>query len=252
MIVRNITCDRDSNRKYRKRSRSLDDGHLLPEQGTKAAAHTALPGRSFADKAGGRQTRRPAFVWRGTSDVSGILKRWRTSATLPPSSTTLGFSLPQPSFSNTPAFSRKATSTMELGKGLHVLVVDDDILTRKLMERSLARMGCAVDTAENGQVALEMIASADQARSNWTSGRYDIVFLDNQMPVMSGLDAVSTLRSFRRGDLVIGVTGNALLSDRQEFLSAGADHVLTKPVFEGNLVEVMRVAQERRVQMASS
>lgn len=72
---------------------------------------------------------------------------------------------------------------MELGKGLHVLVVDDDILTRKLMERSLARMGCAVDTAENGQVALEMIASADQARSNWGgfSGRYDIVFLDNQM-----------------------------------------------------------------------
>ena len=72
---------------------------------------------------------------------------------------------------------------MELGKGLHVLVVDDDILTRKLMERSLARMGCAVDTAENGQVALEMIASADQARSNWSgnSGRYDIVFLDNQM-----------------------------------------------------------------------
>ena len=46
---------------------------------------------------------------------------------------------------------------MELGKGLHVLVVDDDILTRKLMERSLARMGCAVDTAENGQVALDML-----------------------------------------------------------------------------------------------
>jgi len=257
MIVRNVTCDRDLklNRNRLKRSRSLGDDHLLPAQGTSAAAHTALSGRSFADKAVGRDVpRRPALVRRGTSDISGILKRWRLSAALPPSSRTLGFTLPSPFVAGHPIVSKKTTSTMEQGKGLHVLVCDDDILTVKLMERSLRRMGCTVDTAENGKVALEMIASTSQVRSNWSgmSGSYDIVFLDNQMPVMSGLDAVTTLRSFRRGDLVIGVTGNALLSDRQEFLSAGADHVLTKPVFEGNLVEVIRVAQERRLQLASS
>lgn len=182
MIVRNITCDKDLNRKLRKRSRSLDDGHLLPAQGTTAADHTAFPGGSFTDAAVGREVPL-CFVKRGTSDVSGILKRWRVSAAqaLPhPSSTPLVISLPQPSSStNTPTFSRKSISNMDLGKGLHVLVVDDDILTRKLMERSLGRMGCAVDTAENGQMALEMIASANQVRSNWS--RYDIVFLDNQM-----------------------------------------------------------------------
>lgn len=204
MIVRNVTCDRDLklNRNHLKRSRSLGDDHLLPAQGTSAAAHTALSGRSFADKAVGRDVpRRPALVRRGTSDISGILKRWRLSAALPPSSRTLGFTLPSPFVAGHPIVSKKTTSTMEQGKGLHVLVCDDDILTvvsaisfihlfsavlpclKKLMERSLRRMGCTVDTAENGKVALEMIASTSQVRSNWSgmSGSYDIVFLDNQM-----------------------------------------------------------------------
>ena len=84
--------------------------------------------------------------------------------------------------------------------GLRVLVVDDDTLTRTLMTGMLARLGCKVSTAENCEVALEMVLGD-------CSGRFAVVFLDNQMSVMSGLLMVTKLREARRGDFVVGGTG---------------------------------------------
>jgi CheY-like chemotaxis protein len=97
-----------------------------------------------------------------------------------------------------------------------VLVVDDDALTRTMMTRLLTRLGCKVSTAENGEMALEMVLSG-------SGGRFAVVFLDNQMPVMSGLSMVAKLRKAGRKDFVVGVTGNALLSDQEEYLEAGVD-----------------------------
>lgn len=128
-------------------------------------------------------------------------------------------------------------------QGIRVLVVDDDPLTRKLMTRMLTRIGCRVTTAENGEIALDLIlhpaanrptpSSEDTGSSgglldgsfssHTDDSRFAIVFLDNQMPVMSGLEAVSKLRSLGRNDFVVGVTGNALLSDQEEYLEAGVD-----------------------------
>lgn len=73
-------------------------------------------------------------------------------------------------------------------------------------------------------------------------GKYAIVFLDNQMPVLSGLKAVEKLRGLGRRDFIVGVTGNALLSDQQDYLNAGVDHVLTKPVLERNLRTMLNLA----------
>jgi len=47
-------------------------------------------------------------------------------------------------------------------------------------------------------------------------------------------------------DFVVGVTGNALLSDQEEYLDAGADRVLTKPVLERNLKDMLIIADEKR------
>lgn len=125
---------------------------------------------------------------------------------------------------------------------MRVLVVDDDPLTRKLMTRMLTRLGCRVTTAENGEVALDLIlhpnntrptpSSEDTSSSGLLDGsfsvsgddpKYAVVFLDNQMPVMSGLEAVSRLRKRGRRDFVVGVTGNALLTDQEEYINAGVD-----------------------------
>ncbi|KAF7308951.1 Histidine kinase [Mycena kentingensis (nom. inval.)] len=154
-------------------------------------------------------------------------------------------------------------ASMSFDAGLSVLVVDDDLVTRKLMQRMLVRLGCVVQTAENGQVALVAMgavatpASETSASSSKgpilerpTSGgdeeKFDIVFLDNQMPVLSGLNTVAKLREWGRTDLVVGVTGNALLEDQEEYMAAGADHVLTKPVNEQALRRMLVLADTRR------
>ncbi|KIJ24651.1 hypothetical protein M422DRAFT_194426, partial [Sphaerobolus stellatus SS14] len=145
---------------------------------------------------------------------------------------------------------------------LKVLVVDDDPLTRTLMSRMLARMGCLTACAENGLLALEQIMATPSPRIRteneapltledaWAEedARFSIVFLDNQMPIMSGLGTTRHLREAGRADFVIGVTGNALISDQKEYLDAGADHVLTKPVKEGSLKSMLEAAQARRLQ----
>ncbi|RDB15349.1 Autoinducer 2 sensor kinase/phosphatase LuxQ [Hypsizygus marmoreus] len=152
--------------------------------------------------------------------------------------------------------------------GLPVLVVDDDPLTRMLMKRILTRLGCQVQTAENGEMALEMILgqqiqtltpSSDasgnlgpileqghEEKAFTEEGKFAVVFLDNQMPVLSGLKAVEKLRDLGRKDFIVGVTGNALLGDQKEYLEAGVDRVLTKPVLERSLRDMLVQAEERR------
>lgn len=112
--------------------------------------------------------------------------------------------------------------------GLPVLVVDDDSLTRTLMKRILTRLGCEVSTAENGEVALELILGIQVKRSLslnaaipipeqvigatvFDEGRFAVIFLDNQMPLMSGLKVAEKLRKHRRHDFIVGVTGWCLL-----------------------------------------
>lgn len=113
-----------------------------------------------------------------------------------------------------------------------VLVVDDDRLTRTIMSRTLSRLGCHVSTAENGEIALEMIIGRTFRQKTGlhkdppcgihpedggqdecdtpASSCYDVVFLDNQMPIMSGLEVVAKLREMGRQDFVVGVTGRRL------------------------------------------
>lgn len=169
----------------------------------------------------------------------------------------------------------------EFEPGLQVLVVDDDRMTRMLMERMLDRLKCVVSTAVNGQEALKLILGdaytsqpplsddehgtledssftdsrgpAEEGPSLQLQGnavtedtRFAIVFLDNQMPVMTGVQLVQMLRKMGRRDLVVGVTGNALLPDQEEYLEAGVDHVLTKPVREENVRAMLSIADEKR------
>ena len=146
-------------------------------------------------------------------------------------------------------------ASVDITPGLPVLVVDDDKMTRMLMRRMLERLKCAVTTAVNGQQALDLITGMSDGRDadspglsegeyfsddcvvnssdsrgaggSFTPGtsesKFSVVFLDNQMPVLSGVEMVRKLRKSGREDLVVGVTGNALLPDQEEYLAAGAD-----------------------------
>jgi CheY-like chemotaxis protein len=59
---------------------------------------------------------------------------------------------------------------------------------------------------------------------------FDCILLDNEMPIMRGRDAVKRTREMGYNGLVIGVTGNALEEDVEDFMRMGADDVLLKPM----------------------
>ncbi|KAG8876393.1 hypothetical protein FRB98_007321, partial [Tulasnella sp. 332] len=127
---------------------------------------------------------------------------------------------------------------------LKVLVVDDDPLTRTLMTRMLTRLGCQVETAENGQLALDILLGDDTA--DRPPKLFDMISLDNAMPVMTGQEAVKRLRNAGRKDFVVGATGNALKLDQVAYIEAGADHVLAKPVMLKDVKAFLEIALNRR------
>jgi len=140
------------------------------------------------------------------------------------------------------------STPMEFSPGLRILVVDDDRMTRLLMARMLERLRCVVTTAANGKQALQLLLCEEQSADTpaeehepnlpaegretprdkasvhaASKEKFAITFLDNQMPIMSGVEMVRKLRKLGRDDLIVGVTGNALLPDQEEYLEAGAD-----------------------------
>ena len=105
---------------------------------------------------------------------------------------------------------------------LHVLLVEDDPISRTLAVLVLEGMGCAVDAASSGYDALRHLAA----------GTYDAVLMDIQMP---GLDGIATTAQIReRLPLltapIIAMTAHAMAGDRERFLAAGLDGYISKPI----------------------
>lgn len=104
-----------------------------------------------------------------------------------------------------------------------VLVVDDNELNRMIAVEMLKPTGLEIDTAENGERALEMI----QAQ------RYDMIFMDHQMPVMDGVEAVRAIRQLEgeyfREVPVIALTANTGAEQQEQYAKAGMNGYLSKP-----------------------
>ncbi|KAI8822660.1 uncharacterized protein EV422DRAFT_566334 [Fimicolochytrium jonesii] len=123
-----------------------------------------------------------------------------------------------------------------------VLIVDDDKITRLLMSRLITRLGHSVEIAEDGAIAF---AKCDE-RKRAGGEMYDLVLLDNQMPVMTGVECIKKLREHDISVWACGVTGNAMIEDQNEFYDAGIDRVLTKPVVEADVRDMIDIALHRR------
>lgn len=160
-----------------------------------------------------------------SSSGSGSRDAFHAVTPLPPVSAESAASCLKSPVQGTPMPSLRRGVSVAFEPPMIVLVVDDDRVTRTIMSRTLSRLGCHVSTAENGEVALEMIVGRTfEHRKGSNEGspsgplpedevskpsRYDVVFLDNQMPIMSGLEVVAKLREMGRHDFVVGVTGKA-------------------------------------------
>jgi two-component system sensor histidine kinase/response regulator len=139
--------------------------------------------------------------------------------------------------SEDPGPHRKArpTTTAEIDlrpiRGAHVLLVEDNELNREVAIGLLQDAQLSLDTAENGEVAVQKISHQE----------YDLVLMDMQMPVMDGVTATKAIRSNPRFQFlpIIAMTANAMDRDRRMCLEAGMNDHLTKPIDPDKLFEAL-------------
>jgi CheY-like chemotaxis protein len=126
------------------------------------------------------------------------------------------------------------------------LVVDDTPSNTKMLKVLLQRQGLVCDEAENGAVAVEMVRKSMRGCLLGTpdAAGYNIVFMDCNMPVMDGLAAARIIRTqLHFGAIVVGCTGNANEHEVEEFLEAGADFVMPKPMRYDQLQRLLEYAE---------
>jgi signal transduction histidine kinase/ActR/RegA family two-component response regulator len=108
-----------------------------------------------------------------------------------------------------------------------LLLVEDNQINMEIALMILSQAGFMVDTAENGQIAVDLVSSS-------VPGYYDAILMDIQMPVMDGFEATRTIRSLPDPSLaripIIAMTANAFKEDVQATLDAGMEAHIAKPI----------------------
>jgi two-component system sensor histidine kinase/response regulator len=122
-------------------------------------------------------------------------------------------------------------SVDEARVSLSVLLVEDHAINQKLAVTLLKRWGHRVQIAENGQLALDVLAQRS----------FDVILMDMMMPVMDGLEATRRIRSSESTHRtpIIAMTANAMESDRDRCLDAGMDEYLSKPMKAAALQQML-------------
>ncbi|MCI8363865.1 MAG: response regulator [Eubacterium sp.] len=122
-------------------------------------------------------------------------------------------------------------------KGKRILVVEDNEINREIVEEVLKSEGFLVETAQNGEEALEKIQES-------TAGYYSLVLMDIQMPVMDGYEATKAIRNLKDKKLaavpIVALSANAFAEDYQHSLDVGMDAHVPKPIDRIKLREVLR------------
>lgn len=122
---------------------------------------------------------------------------------------------------------RVVPETMKIGPACdpRCLVVDDSTLNRKMLARYLNRHFTNILFACDGKEACKIVAQSLTEKSS-----IDIIFMDSAMPVMDGLEATMAIREMGFMNPILGVTGNSLPEQIEEFLKCGATTIIQKPV----------------------
>ncbi len=128
-------------------------------------------------------------------------------------------------------------------QGLHFLVAEDNDINWEIISAMLTMFGMTADRAENGRVCVDMINAAD-------AGRYELIFMDVQMPEMNGLDATRAIRSLENPGAasipIVAMTADAFSENITECLNAGMNGHIAKPVDIKLVIKEIRRIREGR------
>ena len=112
-------------------------------------------------------------------------------------------------------------------KGMRILIAEDMDINWEIISGMLEMFGIESERAENGRICVEMMEKAEE-------GRYDLIFMDIQMPQMNGLDATRAIRSLDRPRAssipIIAMTADAFSENVTECLNAGMNGHIAKPI----------------------
>ena len=121
--------------------------------------------------------------------------------------------------------------------GKRLLLVEDNELNREIACMILCKYGFELETAENGQEAVEMVAAA-------APGYYDLVLMDIQMPIMDGHEATRRIRALENPELakvpIVAMTANAFDEDRRAAKDCGMNGFISKPINMQEVIQALR------------
>jgi signal transduction histidine kinase/CheY-like chemotaxis protein len=114
------------------------------------------------------------------------------------------------------------------------LVAEDNVINQKLIKKTLEDLGLDVTLASNGLEAFQKRKSS----------KFDIIFMDIQMPVLDGVEATQEILDYEEDFRVphvpiVALTANALKGDRERFLSHGLDEYTTKPLVRTEIISIL-------------
>lgn len=122
---------------------------------------------------------------------------------------------------------------VSIGKPIKILLVEDNPVNRKFFIKILSEKSLYCDVAVNGEEAVQ--ACLDK--------RYDLIFMDCQMPVMDGYEATRQIRrteDTRKHTIIIALTAFAMIGDAKMCSDVGMDHYLSKPIDVKNLMALIK------------
>lgn len=112
-----------------------------------------------------------------------------------------------------------------------ILMAEDNMVNQKLSKLLFKKLNMEIDMVANGEEAVERCKS----------GKYQLVFMDIQMPVMDGMEATRQIKNLLGDDspCIVALTANAMTGDREKYINCGMDDYLPKPLSLNTLKEVI-------------
>lgn len=116
--------------------------------------------------------------------------------------------------------------------GKRILIVDDNKLNLKVASRLLEPYQVTIETVESGQECIDLIQNKNS---------YDLILLDQMMPEMDGVETLKQLKAIKEFTIpVIALTADAIVGKKEEYLSAGFDDYLSKPIDSNELHKILK------------